>query len=160
MNGYDTNTGLNDIALIKANEPLDLTTKYSYLQPVCLPTAGVASNSSGCMSAGWGDLEEGGSGPDKLQEVNLPILSTQTCINIYGDEAFKTTLLCAGSMEGGIDTCQGDSGGPLFCPLSNNVWVQEGVVSTGYGCARPGYPGIYTNVRGFLPWIKSTTGIV
>ena len=38
---------------------------------------------------------------------------------------------------------QGDSGGPLY-DADNNVLV--GVVSWGYGCALPQYPGVYAQV--------------
>ena len=39
-----------------------------------------------------------------------------------------------------------------------NNGIQYGVVSRGYGCGWVGYPGIYTKVVPFLPWIKSLAG--
>lgn len=49
-----------------------------------------------------------------------------------------------------VKKTQGDSGGPLVC---NNVLA--GVVSAGYGCAAPNYPGIYTDVTRFREWIAA-----
>jgi serine protease 10 len=34
-----------------------------------------------------------------------------------------------------------------------------GIVSSGNGCARKGYPGIYTKVSSFRTWIWQKTGI-
>ncbi|GJQ73521.1 putative serine-type endopeptidase, partial [Trypoxylus dichotomus] len=48
-------------------------------------------------------------------------------------------MICAGVAEGGKGPCQGDSGGPL---VTNGKLT--GIVSRGRGCAREGYPGIYT----------------
>lgn len=51
-----------------------------------------------------------------------------------------------------LDTCQSDSGGPLMA-FVNNRWVLAGVTSNGYGCARKGYPGLYTRVSHYVPFI-------
>lgn len=45
------------------------------------------------------------------------------------------------------DSCQGDSGGPLFADLPGGA-VQIGIVSSGVGCAVPGFAGYYTEVNG------------
>ncbi|TDH09242.1 hypothetical protein EPR50_G00084730 [Perca flavescens] len=78
------------------------------------------------------------------------------------------TVLCAGPDKGGKDACQGDSGGPLVCPAGSGGghWVVLGVTSWGKGCGRSwgnnssrapsrrGSPGVFTDVRLLLPWIK------
>lgn len=67
----------------------------------------------------------------------------------YGGELYNG-MLCVGHLEGGKDSCQGDSGGPLIC---NGKLA--GVVSWGYQCATPNYPGIYTDVKYFTDWMQS-----
>lgn len=48
---------------------------------------------------------------------------------------------------------QGDSGGPLV--LQDPLETLVGVVSTGYGCGDPHYPGIYSRVDAYLDWIDA-----
>ena len=48
---------------------------------------------------------------------------------------------------------QGDSGGALVSK-QGAVWVCLGVVSFGVGCGEAGYPGVYTRVSQYQPWIN------
>jgi len=52
---------------------------------------------------------------------------------------------------------QGDSGGPLVHNVDGK-WTLIGLTSFGDGCARPGYPGVYTEVGHYLEWIASVIG--
>lgn len=52
---------------------------------------------------------------------------------------------------------QGDSGGPLMIPSTKNykMYYIIGVVSYGFKCAEPGFPGVYTKVTSFLDFVTS-----
>jgi secreted trypsin-like serine protease len=62
-------------------------------------------------------------------------------------------MFCAGEPEGGKDSCQGDSGGFIGAPLGDGRFVQLGIVSWGFGCARPDLFGVYTRVARYQPWV-------
>uniref|UniRef100_A0A3P9HSD0 Peptidase S1 domain-containing protein n=1 Tax=Oryzias latipes TaxID=8090 RepID=A0A3P9HSD0_ORYLA len=140
----------NDVALLKLTSPV---TFNDYISPVCLAAQG-SDFPSGTTAwvTGFGTLSSGGSTSSTLQEVSVPIVNNTQCRVSY---SFLTSnMMCAGLTEGGKDSCQGDSGGPLVSK-DHNRWVQAGVVSFGYGCALPNFPGVYTRVSEYQSWISS-----
>ena len=102
-----------------------------------------ALNPTTAFAIGWGAIREGGPTTPLLQEVELPFVQWSTCRASYPDLTGRQ--LCAGRVQGGADSCQGDSGGPLV--VRGAALFQIGVVSYGEGCARPGLPGVYTDLR-------------
>ncbi|XP_037797677.1 transmembrane protease serine 11B-like protein [Penaeus monodon] len=148
---YDSSTLDNDIALVRLASPAIMT---EHVHLACLsPERSLQSRG---IVTGWGLLEEGGSSAQILQEAEVGVVEWAECRKAYGSE-LKSSMLCAGGALG--DACQGDSGGGLVFQAPSGRWAVAGVVSWGYGCARPGYPGVYANVRNFLPWVKITTGL-
>ncbi|XP_077132028.1 transmembrane protease serine 11F isoform X3 [Ranitomeya variabilis] len=148
----------NDIALLRLSTPVNFT---AYIQTVCLPdTLDFFPDNSSCFVTGWGTLTDGGSLSSVLQQAELKIIDSTLCgsYQMYG-YLIKPSMICAGYIEGKIDSCQGDSGGPLVALQSNNRWSLIGIVSFGYGCALPNKPGVYTRVTYLRSWIKQETGV-
>ncbi|MET8680683.1 serine protease [Streptomyces sp. NPDC004647] len=143
--GYN-GTG-KDWALIKLAKPIDLPT---------LPTATTSAYDKGDFTvAGWGAAREGGGQQRYLLKAQVPFVDDATCKSAYSDLVAGEEI-CAGLMDtGGVDTCQGDSGGPMFRKDDSGAWIQVGIVSWGEGCARPGKPGVYTEVSHFAGDIKA-----
>lgn len=154
--GYSIRNLDNDIALLRFTEPVELRDP---LRPVCLAEAGKTYDGELAVVTGWGAIKEGGFIADRLQEVQVPVMSLETCRKSkYGSDRITDNMLCAGYVEGGKDSCQGDSGGPLHIPNNATKSYQlAGVVSWGEGCARPNAPGVYTRVTQYLDWIEERT---
>ncbi|MER7107290.1 S1 family peptidase [Streptomyces sp. NPDC000229] len=128
-------------------------------QPINLPTLNIATNTaynSGTFTvAGWGATREGGGQQRYMRKATVPFVSDASCQQSYGSDLVPAEEICAGYAQGGVDTCQGDSGGPMFRRDNAGAWIQVGIVSWGQGCARPDYPGVYTEVSTFASAIKS-----
>ncbi|XP_076343503.1 clotting factor B-like isoform X2 [Tachypleus tridentatus] len=156
----------NDIALLRLKNSVTFTDAVT---PVCLPSPTLArQNLTGILTTllGYGDLFYGGPTADVLQEVkDIPIVSTEVCNKVYShfprspfNRGVTKEFICAGLPEGGKDACQGDSGGPLMIQEDDERWVVVGIVSFGYRCADPNYPGIYTRVSYFMDWLEKSIG--
>ncbi|XP_025110106.1 trypsin-1-like [Pomacea canaliculata] len=134
---YSSASLKNDIALFRLSQtgfPRDR------IGAVCIPTQDYVAGENSTV-IGWGLLREGGSSSSTLQQASKPIVSDATCRTAYGSSFDANTMVCAGVYPtGGIDACQGDSGGPLVVQRNGELHL-VGIVSWGYGCARPNYPG-------------------
>ncbi len=154
--GYTDATTGKDVALLHLSTPLTLN--GSTVNSIALATPSDASaglTNPGVVSTvtGWGALSSGGSSPDTLQAVDVPIVSNAEASSAYG-QTITADQLAAGVMGvGGKDSCQGDSGGPLIVSKGTGK-ILAGVVSWGQGCAEPNYPGLYARVSSFQGWIS------
>ncbi|XP_076041677.1 trypsin-1-like [Oratosquilla oratoria] len=141
-------TFANDISLLKLETPLEFN---EYVQPIDLPAQGQDSMGD-CIVTGWGALFEGGSTTNKLMKVTAPIVTDEECRKSHGTSLVEDSMICGGYKDGGKDACQGDSGSPMACFYDDKLYL-AGVVSWGNGCARPNYPGVYTEVFHFVDLI-------
>jgi len=147
----------NDIALILMDRPVHFT---EYIRPVCLPTNDRSYNHQNTTIVGWGKLAERGAPADILQEVVVPIIKQKKCREQtkYRPHEITKNMLCAGYDNGILDACQGDSGGPMVWNTDERkFYTQIGIVSWGQGCAREGFPGVYTRIGRYLNWIIDNT---
>ncbi|XP_070393997.1 trypsin-1-like [Dermacentor albipictus] len=154
----------NDIAVLKLNDSFDFEGSNGFVGPVCLPQENFRAEALLTVS-GYGTLSAGGPQAGNLRAVAVPIVSDSKCSHIY-KEAFESfheenpfdadTMFCAMEEGGGKDSCQGDSGGPAV-QRRGGLSELVGVVSWGVGCGHSRYPGVYTEVARYVPWIQKHT---
>ncbi|OXA61937.1 trypsin-7 [Folsomia candida] len=136
----------NDVSILELSSSVTIGPQVQIIATA--PSGSELSAGTLTTITGWGTTSSGGSLPTQLHVVKVPIVSVADCRAAYGDKAITDNMLCAGLSEGGKDSCQGDSGGPLVVD-----GVQDGIVSWGYGCADPKYPGVYTKVSNYKDFI-------
>ena len=151
---YKDNT--HDAALLKLASSVTQT-------PITLANAtndNLEAQGTPVTVAGWGDWNPATMGllaGATLQEAELNVVNDQNCFG-NTDSIDAKTGVCAGAF--GKDSCQGDSGGPLFWK-SGTQRIQIGVVSYGFLCAVPEFPGVYSEVNyaAIRDWIRTNTGV-
>ncbi|KAF3698179.1 Complement factor I [Channa argus] len=155
---YNASSYENDIALVKL-EKLPYMEKCLQDNPavsaVCVPwTTHLFNPNHTCSISGWGRTKDG-KGSSVLLWANVSLIDN--CQRFY-KERFKPGMMCAGDLNGTVDSCQGDSGGPLVCEDELGVSYLWGIVSWGEKCGQPGFPGVYTQVAHYFEWIRLHTG--
>merc|ERR1712179_901025 len=156
--GWNSNTLSDDIAIVKLSRPV---TYSRNIRRACLPDSykgqdlpSLLRNSPPTI-IGWGSTFSGGGPQNRLRQAKVPMVTQQSCASAYAAISRVTigaTKLCAG--DGRRDTCNGDSGGALLSNTLGNSYAVVGVTSFGVDCAREDFPGVYTRVDQYLPWIR------
>jgi secreted trypsin-like serine protease len=168
---YDSRSQANDIALLRLARP--------WTGPVVDLASGSDEDPVGKVTiAGFGATAEGqarsatetrsgerlGLLSDDLMAAELVVSPRADCASRYktlpadlgyGELAIGEANICASSPNV-RDACQGDSGGPLLVDEEFRL-LQVGIVSFGYGCAVPGFDGVYTRVSAYAEWIGTVT---
>jgi hypothetical protein len=112
-----------------------LSSIQDLIKPICLPIAeplhSKVFDDYQPFVVGWGNTQESGKPATVLQQLQIKVFSNNECINRYrainkllSEKQFNDAVLCAGVLEGGMDSCQGDSGGPLMYPNVSILSVQ------------------------------------
>lgn len=142
-----------DIALLRLTRDVTFT---NYIKPICLPSNGTFPQK--LYVAGWGKTETKSESNVKLK-LALPLADSEACAQKYRNAGINLGegQICAGGQRG-KDSCRGDSGGPLMSVERTNDgagrWTAVGVVSFGPSpCGMQGWPGVYTKVVDYVPWI-------
>jgi secreted trypsin-like serine protease len=153
--GYVTSEQGKDVAILRLAQPLTFNDNVQPIQIATAADADAGVTKAGVISTvtGWGTTSSGGSSPDRLRKVNVPVVSNVDASRAYGMTITADQLAAGDLANGGIDSCQGDSGGPLVV-TKNGGKVLAGVVSWGEGCAEAGKPGLYARVSSFETFIN------
>lgn len=153
---WDAANYRSDIALLQVDPAFATSpTVQSIALPTGLdPTSWPATGTPATIT-GWGatSFEEGASNALRAGSVQILGGPNDSECGQYGGNFDVSVELCAGQPDASVDACQGDSGSPLTID-SGGAPVLAGITSVGFECARQGYPGIYTRVPVFLPWLQ------
>ena len=183
-----------DFAILKLKTLIPFS---EYVNAVCLLSINSEidfNQENNLVVSGWGNTspttEETGISifASWLQYTRLTGYTNAKCCDLmYGFNGssceITENMICAGIIEGGIDSCQGDSGGKIlnFLCICTSFWIFQptilisgpltyenktngktnlvGVVSWGFGCALENKLGVYARVSQVTAWILKNSDI-
>lgn len=95
-----------DVGLIFWPNPLTLGPN---VRPIKLPEPFSKTPSGLAITTGWGFTRESGPLSDTLRSISTPLIDSETCNQeIYHSGYIRSSMLCAGRVQGGPDVCTGD----------------------------------------------------
>nr|P47797.1 RecName: Full=Thrombin-like enzyme ancrod-2; Short=SVTLE; AltName: Full=Fibrinogen-clotting enzyme; AltName: Full=Snake venom serine protease; Short=SVSP; AltName: Full=Venombin A; Flags: Precursor [Calloselasma rhodostoma]AAA49195.1 ancrod [Calloselasma rhodostoma] len=137
-----------DIMLIRLNKPVN---NSEHIAPLSLPSNPPIVGSV-CRVMGWGSINKYIDVlPDEPRCANINLYNYTVCRGVFPRIPKKSKILCAGDLQGRLDSCHCDSGGPLICSEEFHGIVYRGPNP----CAQPDKPALYTNIFDHLHWILS-----
>lgn len=145
----------NDIALLRLSKPIQKFKKT--LKSITIGSSSLADGSTVKIS-GWGDqsasakkvLKQNAS--SQLTGGNLKIVNLDNCRLSYDAYFIFNSTICASGKD--IGPCWNDFGDVI----TSKDGKAYGLFSWAKGCDVNEYPGIYTDLVYFNPWIKSVVG--
>jgi len=150
----------HDIALVVTKFAFNYNRNVKF---ICIPDEELTSDKLLGFKAtvvGFGDTVYRGFLSQKLQQIEVDIVSNDECAQTYANKdkhkipiGIQECMICANSQYKGRDACQGDSGGPMTVRM-NGIDFLIGIVSFGHKCGVDGFPGVYTNVVYYQKWIS------
>ena len=163
---YDPRTLINDVAVVSIASLFGQGARWTpSVLPLCLAAPGTSSGAPASprllweegelgLVSGYGLTKEEGKSAKTLQEAVVPVVSRARCSSAYRTWIAIDPIhqFCAGGGQGGRDACTGDSGGPLATSAEGRFYL-AGVVSFGKGCGRRDFPGVYTRIEPYIPWL-------
>lgn len=155
---YDDGDMVNDVALLHLAARIPATASPITLNAKGAGGDALEAHGAPVTVAGWGsETPVVGQVPSldtRLRKADLRVVGDSQC----REDTNAATQVCAYSFL--ADSCQGDSGGPLYATTGTST-VQVGVVSYGFGCAVPQFPGVYAevNAASIRDWIRQVAGV-
>jgi len=140
----------NDISLVKLQSPLELNNDVAVID---LANKGNSLDDGQKYTIeGWGSIDYYWEWyPSVLQVLEgVPHYRIKKCMRNM-PYISRSRHICAGGKPG-HDACTGDSGGSLW-RMVDSTPLLYGITSWGLKCATK-YPGVYTKVSFFRPWIE------